>query len=80
MKFPENDLSKEILEESRKAYCTPKEEVERTLVAWDEAGQTSKVGGQPKMEAVAGSTDGTAAVASGASFDAGEPVFDMPML
>lgn len=36
MKFPEQDKSHEILYESRKAYCTPREKVEEMLKKWDE--------------------------------------------
>jgi len=36
MKFPEHDYSKEIIEASRKAYCTPREKVEEMLTKWDE--------------------------------------------
>jgi hypothetical protein len=36
MKFPDNDLSKEIIEESRRKYCVSREEVEEILTKWDE--------------------------------------------
>jgi hypothetical protein len=36
MVFPENDLTSEIMDESRKKYCTPREQVEELLTKWDE--------------------------------------------
>ena len=38
LKFAENDLGPEIVEESRKAYCAPRLEVEEMLKKWDEGG------------------------------------------
>lgn len=36
MNFPKEDISKEIVEESRRAYCTPRADVEEMLKKWDE--------------------------------------------
>lgn len=36
MVFPETDYSKEIIDASRKAFCTPREKVEENLKKWDE--------------------------------------------
>ena len=36
MAFPENDISHEIIEESRRAYCTARTDVEEMLTKWDE--------------------------------------------
>ena len=46
----ETDLSKQIIEHSRKTYCTPKAEVEKILSKWDEAGEFSKDNVAPEME------------------------------
>jgi hypothetical protein len=36
MTFPEHDLSAEIMDESRRKYCTPRTQVEELLTKWDE--------------------------------------------
>ncbi len=38
MKFPEEDYSAEIIAESRRQFCAPREEVEKALKKWDEGG------------------------------------------
>lgn len=38
MVFPETDISREVMEHSRKLYCVPKANVEKRLESWDEGG------------------------------------------
>lgn len=38
MEYPERDFTQEIIAESRKAYCQPKDQVEALLRKWDEGG------------------------------------------
>jgi len=44
------DHSKQIIEQSRKKYCTPKAEVEKLLSKWDEAGEFTEDNVAPEME------------------------------
>jgi len=44
------DHSQAIIEHSRKAYCTPKAEVEKLLTKWDEAGEFTEENIAPEME------------------------------
>lgn len=73
MKFPENDLSNEILEASRNNYCTPKNKVEALLNEWDEAGQNTPTNNEQTAERPHQPLKSN-------SQDAGEPVFEMPLL
>lgn len=41
MKFAATDLTRDIIEESRKKYCAPREKVEEMLSKWDEGGGNS---------------------------------------
>ncbi|MDP3975784.1 MAG: type IV secretory system conjugative DNA transfer family protein, partial [bacterium] len=45
-----NDLSQQIIEHSRNTYCKPKEEVEKLLSKWDEAGEFSEDNAAPDFE------------------------------
>jgi hypothetical protein len=45
-----HDYSKDIVESSRKKYCTPKVQVEKILSKWDEAGEFSKENLVPELE------------------------------
>lgn len=44
------DYSKEIIEHSRKTYCTPRAEVEKLLSKWDEAGEFDESNVAPELE------------------------------
>ncbi len=44
MVFPSQDLSHEIINESRRAYCTPRTKVEEMLTKWDEGAVDEKTG------------------------------------
>ena len=46
----EEDYSQQIIEHSRKKYCTPKAEVEKLLSKWDEAGEFTEENIAPEME------------------------------
>jgi hypothetical protein len=73
MKFPEHDYSKEILEASRKNYCTDREDVEAQLKSWDEAGANNQ--SHPVSTA-----QGSGMESVGGPADFGEPVFEMPLI
>ncbi|PIZ73388.1 hypothetical protein COY07_02070 [Candidatus Peregrinibacteria bacterium CG_4_10_14_0_2_um_filter_43_11] len=45
-----NDLTDEIIALSRSKYCTPREEVEKQLSKWDEAGEFTEENMAPDME------------------------------
>lgn len=45
-----HDLTPQIIEASRKAYCTPREDVEKLLSKWDEAGEFTEENMAPEME------------------------------
>jgi len=46
----ENDYTKQIIDQSRKKYCTPKAQVEKILSKWDEAGEYSEENLAPELE------------------------------
>jgi hypothetical protein len=45
-----HDYSRDIVESSRKKYCTPKAQVEKLLSKWDEAGEFNKENLAPELE------------------------------
>jgi hypothetical protein len=46
----ENDLTREIVDHSRKSFCAPKAEVEKMLSKWDEAGDFGEDNKAPEIE------------------------------
>ena len=50
MPKPDNDLTKEIIEYSRKTYCKPRADVEKLLSKWDEAGDFGEDNTAPAEE------------------------------
>lgn len=46
----ENDYTNQIIQHSRENYCTPKVEVEKLLMKWDEAGEFSEENMAPEVE------------------------------
>lgn len=45
-----NDLTQQIIHASRSSFCTPREDVEKILSKWDEAGDFSEENMAPEME------------------------------
>ena len=45
-----NDMTKQIVAQSRKKYCTPRADVEKLLSKWDEAGDFTEDNVAPEME------------------------------
>jgi hypothetical protein len=50
VKPPDKPFIKEIINHSRKTYCTPREDVEKLLSKWDEAGEFTASNTAPEYE------------------------------
>jgi hypothetical protein len=72
MIFPAHDLSCEIIAESRKAYCTPRADVEEMLTKWDE-GAVDEVGDGRTQGSVKSPQKKNSVIRE-------EPEFEMPLI